>query len=97
MLDKRTKELVKNEPYIKDMATLFTDQLTALDIYKAERFLNEQVALHGEENHRDIFINLRCYLEELNHNNGTMINGWLTPPRYTPLHVSRSRFTTIKD
>mgnify|MGYP003661314400 CR=1 FL=1 len=81
MLDKRTKELVKNEPYIKDMATLFTDQLTALDIYKAERFLNEQVALHGEENHRDIFINLR----------------WLTPPRYTPLHVSRSRFTTIKD
>ncbi len=65
MLNKQAKELLKSQPYIKDMAGLFLDQLTALDIYKAEGYLNRQVAMNGKEHHRDIFINLRCYLENL--------------------------------
>ena len=65
MLNKQAKELLRSQPYIKDMAGLFIPNNTALDIYKSERFLNEQVAVHGIEHHRDIFINLRCFLEEL--------------------------------
>jgi len=65
MLNKQAKELLRSQPYIKDMAGLFIPNITALDIYKSERFLNEQVAVHGIEHHRDIFINLRCFLEEL--------------------------------
>ena len=65
MLNKQAKELLRTQPYIKDMAGLFIPNITALDIYKSERFLNEQVAVHGKEHHRDKFINLRCYLEEL--------------------------------
>ena len=65
MLNKQAKELLRTQPYIKDMAGLFIPNITALDIYKSEGYLNEQVAIHGKEHHRDIFINLRCFLEEL--------------------------------
>ena len=65
-MQKQTRDYLKANPGIKEMASLFIDNLTALDIYKAERFL-QGIYKHNTE--RTTFIALRCYLEELEHNN----------------------------
>ena len=66
MLDSTAKRLLREQPYIKDMATLFTDHLSAIDIWNVERYLNAlTLQFRSSDQHKDIFIDLRCYLEEL--------------------------------
>ena len=66
-MQKQTRDYLKANPGIKEMASLFIDNLTALDIYKAERFL-QNIYKHNNNQQR-VFIALRCYLEELEYNN----------------------------
>jgi len=71
MLNKQARELLKSHPDIKDMAGLFLDNLTALDIYKAESYLERIIPkmIHEHDKHHAIFLMLRTYLEELEKQN----------------------------
>ena len=66
-MKKETRQFLQDHPEIKDMASLFTDNLTALDIYKAESYLEGIIPkmVHEHDKHFTIFLMLRTYLEEL--------------------------------
>ena len=66
-MNKEARKFLQDDPEIKDMASLFTDNLTALDIYKAESYLERIIPkmVHEHDKHYTIFLMLRTYLEEL--------------------------------